>query len=344
MKAAIMKEYGDFDVLKYEEVKTPEVKEGYVLIKILAAGVNRFDHYLREGSVTKELPLPLVLGADASGVIEAVGKGVSNFKKGDKVIPLPGYPLKSEDDNVHPMASAASFAPVGMMGWGTYAQYMTMPAKWVVEDKTHLKPEEIAALPMVIMTTVRAVKVVGEVKKGDHVLVHAGAGGTGSMAIQVAKALGAKVATTVRHEDKVKIAKEAGADLVINSSKENFVEAVKKWTDGKGADVIIDGLGGSVFPETINALRPLGVLVVYGFVAGTKVSFDIRDFFFAQKQIRGTMMGDPADLEWGLDQLAQGKIKPIVGKTMPLSQANKAHEMIAHDENLGKIILLPWKE
>lgn len=343
MKAAVINECGDFDVLKYSDIEIPKVEAGEVLIKVLAAGVNRFDHYLREGSVTK-LSFPHILGADAAGIIEDTGEGVADFTVGDKVIPIPGYPLDQEDWEIKPMATAPSFTPLGMSIWGTYAQYLKIPSKWVVKDNTGLPPEEVAALPMVMMTTVRAVKVVGEVKKGDKVLIHAGASGTGSMAIQVAKALGAEVATTIRSEDKIKFVEGHGADKIINSKKENFVEVVKEWTGGAGADVVIDNLGGDVLPKSIDAVKALGIVVAYGFVAGTEVTFDIRNFFFGQKQIRGTMFGDVEDLEWGLEQVQKGTIKPLLDRTLPLSEAAQAHQLIASNQVAGNIVLLPWEE
>ena len=163
------------------------------------------------------------------------------------------------------------------------------------------------------------------------------------MQIQIAKALGAQVATTVRHEAKSTFAKEAGADLVINTSNEDFVERVKEWTDGVGADVVIDNLGGDVLPKSIDAVKVLGIVVAFGFVAGTEVTFDIRNFFFAQKQLRGTMAGDIEDLRWGLEQVQKGTIKPLLDRTLPLSEAAQAHQLVATNKVSGNIVLLPWE-
>ncbi len=175
-------------------------------------------------------------------------------------------------------------------------------------------------------------------------MVHAGASGTGSMMIQVAKILGAEVATTVRDDAKGDYAKSLGADLVINARKEDFVEHVLEWTSGRGADVVIDNLGGSVFPKSIDAVKPLGVIVTLGFVAGTEVTFDIRNFFFGQKQIRGSMFGDVADFEWGMEQVRARRIKPLLDRTLPLRQAAEAHRLIPTNEVRGNIVLLPWAE
>ena len=221
---------------------------------------------------------------------------------------------------------------------------MEVPARWITEDETGLRPEEVATLPVVLATSIRAVKEVGEVKAGDNVLIHAGASGSGSMQIQVAKALGARVATTVRSDEKSEYAKSLGADLVINARKEDFVERIKTWTSGRGVDVVIDNLAGDVLPKSIEAVRPLGTVVSYGFAAGTQVTLDITKFYFGQKQIRGSMASDPENLTWGLEQVRAGRIKPTLDRTLPLSQAAEAHRLISTNQVSGNIVLLPWEE
>ena len=211
-----------------------------------------------------------------------------------------------------------------------------------MKDETGLSPEEVATLPVVLGTSVRAIKQVGEVKAGDYVLITAGASGSGSMHIQVAKALGAKVAATVRDDVKGEYVKSLGADLVINTRKEDVVVQVKAWTGGKGADVAIDNLGGSELAQTIEAVRPFGIIVAYGFTAGTEATFNVRDFFFAQKQLRGTIFADPEDLEWGLEQVRVGRITPTIDRTFPLSQAADAHRLLATNQVKGNFVLLPW--
>lgn len=344
MKAAVLREFGGPEVLRYEKVDTPQPKPGHVLIKVLAAGLNRLDHYLREGSVVPDLPLPHILGVDAVGEVVALGEGVTNLNIGERVIPAAGFTLNEEDDQNRPLAGSASFAVPGVHLWGAYAEYMEVPARWALKDETGRTPEEVATLPVVLGTSVRAVRVVGEVKAGDTVLVTAGASGSGSMHIQVAKALGAKVAATVRDDVKGEYVKSLGADLVINTRKDNVVERVKEWTGGQGADVAIDNVGGSELAQTIDAVRPFGVIVAYGFTAGAEATINVRDLFFTQKQIRGTIFADPEDLEWGLEQVRLGTIKPAVDRTFPLSQAAEAHRLLATNQVKGNYVLLPWDE
>ena len=342
MKAAIIREFGDVNVLKHEEVKTPKPRPGHILIKVLASGVNRFDHYIREGSVVPELPFPHILGTDAAGEVAELGEGTNGFKLGDRVIPTPGFPQKKEEYHIRPAVTAPSFALPGLGIPGTYAQYIEIPAEWLVRDETGWKPEEVATLPVALATAVRSVKAVGAVKAEDKVLVQAGPSGSGSMQIQIAKALGAEVATTVRSDAKGEFARTMGADLIINTRNQDFVERVREWTDGQGADVVIDNLGGPVLAKSIDALRPLGTVVAFGFMAGTEVTFDIRNFFFGQKQLRGSMASDIEDLKWGLKQVGAGRIKPSLDRTLALSEVSEAHRLIASNQVSGNLVLMPW--
>jgi len=344
MKAAVIHEFGDVDVLKYEDIETPKSKPSHVLIKVLAAGVNRLDHYIREGSIVPELPFPHILGADAVGEVFELGEGVTDLEIGERVIVVPGYPTDEAEADIRPTVTAPSFALPGLHISGTYTQYMEVPARAVVKDETGLGAEEVATLPVVLATSVHAVRGIGGVKAGDKVLVHAGASGSGSMLIQVAKALGAEVATTIRNDAKANFAREAGADLVINARTEDVVERVKEWTGGQGADVVIDNMGGDVLAKSIEAVKALGVVVAFGFAAGPEVSFDIRSLFFAQKQLKGTMASDIEDLEWGLEQVEAGTIKPLLDRALPLREAAEAHRLIANNEVKGNLVLLPWAD
>ncbi len=344
MKAAVINQFGDFDQLRLIDVPTPKARPGHVLVKILAAGINRLDLYIRAGEVAPELPFPHILGADAAGEVFGIGQGVTGFEIGERVIPNPGYPQEESEYDVSPAALAPSFALPGLQIAGTYAQYIEVPARFLVKDDTGLAPEQIATLPVVLATSVRAVKNVGGVKAGDKVLVHAGASGSGSMHIQVAKALGATVATTVRSAEKAAFARDIGADLVINTNEEDFVEKILEWTDSRGADVVIDNLGGKNLAYSIDAARANGVIVAFGFVAGTETTFNMQAFFFAQKQLRGSMASDKSDLEWGLEQVKAGRIKPLLDRALPLSQAAEGQRLVAEGQVKGNIVLLPWAD
>jgi len=340
MKASIINKFGDFDVLEYTDVPTPKATSKEVVIKILASGVNRIDHYLREGKMMPNIPLPHVLGSDAVGEITEVGSDVSGFKIGDRVIPVPGFPMAEADWGTNPITLAPSYGLVGAGNWGTYAEYVKIPAKFVVKDNTGLKAEEVATLPMVIVTGVRALKV-GGVKAGDKVVILGGSSGTGSFFVQLAKALGAEVLSTTTSASKIDYIKSLGADKVVNTKENDWVEAVKDWTNGAMADVVIDNLGGDFMQQSINAIKAAGTVVSMGFVANPAVTFDVRSLFFPQKKIKGSIMGTKEDLEYGLQLVKEGKIKAQLDSVLPLSEAGKAHEMLISGVVKGNIVLKP---
>jgi NADPH:quinone reductase-like Zn-dependent oxidoreductase len=191
------------------------------------------------------------------------------------------------------------------------------------------------------MTAVHAVETLGEVRAGTRVLVQAGASGSGNACVQVAKALGAKVATTVGSPAKIETARLAGADMVINYNERNFADEILDWTDGVGVDVVIDNVGASVFEDNLKALRVGGIFVNFGLVGGMKATLNIRELFFRQHQIRGSFMGSLDELRRGLRLLAAGKVKAVVDRTYPLKDVAEAHRYIDSRAVRGKVVLIP---
>lgn len=344
MKAAVIYAFGGPEQIHIEDIPTPTPGPGQVLIKVLAVGINRLDHYVRLGQINPHLLFPHILGSDAVGEVVELGAGVSLFAVGDRVITMPGYPTDPAEAHIRPVTATKSYAIPGTHIQGTYAQYIVVPEAWLLRDTSGLPVEQIAAMPVALLIAIRSVQIVGEVKAGDHVLIHAGASSTGIMSIQVAQALGAHVAVTVQNETSAELVRSLGVERVINSSQEDFVQAITTWTDGRGVDVAIDNLGGNVLAKTIDAVKPQGIVVAMGFMAGPEVTFDIRSFFFTQKQLRGTLVGDIEDFAAWLDPIRDGKIKPIIDSVLPLSSVVQAHERIADNLAKGSIVLLPWAE
>nr|WP_255429519.1 zinc-binding dehydrogenase [Ramlibacter albus] len=310
------------------------------MIQVLASGINRLEVFLRNGDILRDLALPHILGSDASGVVAELGEGVTGFSVGERVIPMPGYPLDARDDRFAPLSAAPTYAIGGILRWGTYAEYVEVPARWVVKDPTNMDPSEVATLPMVLVTGVRAVRTVGQVKAGNHVLIQAGAAGTSSFSIQLAKSLGAHVATTVDSDEKAELVKRLGADLVIDVRKQDFVKSTLEWTEGRGVDVAIDNLGGRILQGSMDATRVGGTIVTMGFVTGNEATFRVREFFFSHKTLRGTLMGDLDEFKWGLEQVAKGHIQPVLHREFAMSEAAEAHELVGSNAALGNVVLV----
>ncbi len=268
MKAAVIHGFGGPEVFSVEEVPTPVAGPGQVLVKVLGALVNRLDHYIRQGDITPTLKFPHILGLDAVGEVAVLGEGVTRFRMGERVITMPGYPADPKEYAFRPTTLAPSYSMRGLQLPGTYAQYVAVPQEFVLKDTTGLPIEMVAALPVPFMTAVNAVQIVGQVKAGDFVLVHAGGSATGQMSIQVARALGARVAATARSIEAREMAGEAGAELVVNASDSDFNEWISKWTDGRGVDVAIDSLGGDTFEKNNRRCKNWWHHCCHGFYVG----------------------------------------------------------------------------
>ena len=341
MKAAVIRGFGKPEVFRFEDVPQPEPAPGELLVKVEACGINRYDLYLRMGAVCTDLTFPHVMGADVSGTIAALGDAVTGWTEGERVIVAPGYPIDPADWDVRPENRAPSFEVTGTHTWGGNAEYLRVPAPFVLKDTTGLPSAQVAAMPLVLMTAVHAVETLGEVGPGSRVLVQAGASGSGNASIQVARALGARVAATVGSPEKAETARNAGAELVINYNKQDFASALLNWTDGAGVDVVIDNVGASVFPDNLRALRVGGIFVNFGLVGGMETTLNIRDLFFRQHTLRGSFMGSLDELRRGLEWLAEGKVRAVVDRTYPLSDVADAHRYIDSRAVRGKVVLTP---
>ena len=341
MKASVIRRFGSPDVLQYEDIATPEPRAGEVRVRVRACGINHYDIFLRRGEVTRDLDLPHVMGADIIGDIDAVGSGVQDLQVQDRVLVAPGYPLDPADYDVEPVNMARSYTVTGGIRWGGYAEHMVVPARFVQRDATGLPPEQLATLPLVLTTAVHAVKTLARVAAGHRVLVQAGASGSGAMCIQVARALGAEVATTVGSPEKVEFVRGLGAAVAVNYTEASFTDAVRDWTDGRGVDAVIDNVGAAVFDGNIRALCRGGTFVNFGMVGGAAGTYPFPLVFYKQIHLHGSMMGTPAELNWGLQQVRLGRIRPILDRTLPLGAAAEAHRRIEDRSVQGKLVLIP---
>lgn len=342
MKAVLIHEFGGPEVLKFGDAPDPSPQPHHAIVKVLACGLNRYDLFLRMGGIKKHTPLPHVMGADIAGEVVSIEGDSHGLSPGDRVIVAPGFPIDPSEWDHDPINLAPSYTVTGTSQWGGYAQFTRVPTRFLIPDRTGLPPEQLAATPLVTVTAVHAVKTLGEVNAGDRVLIQAGASGSGSMCIQMARHLGAKIATTVGDAGKFDLCRACGAELIINRRTESFRENVLKWTDGAGVDVVIDNVGGGVFADNLALLKPGGILVNFGLVGGVKDEINFAGLIFKQHQIRGSMMGTMQELRDGIKLIEQRALKPVLDRTFPLADAAKAHEYIESNQVRGNVVLLPW--
>ena len=322
MKIVRVHAYGGVDVLKYEDVEKPEPGEGEARVRIEAAGVNFIDIYHRVGRYPGKLPF--TLGQEAGGVVDAVGPNVTDVMPGDRVV----------------------YASVQ----GSYAEYAIVPAWYLVPVPKEVDMQLATAVMEQGMTAHYLTHSTYPLKPGETALVHAASGGVGHLLVQIAKLRGAQVIGTVSTEEKADLAREAGADEVINYSEVDFESEVKRLTDNKGVDVIYDSVGKDTFEKGLNCLRRRGYMVLFGQSSGPAPQIDPqilnpKGSLFLTRPSLGHYTASRAELLERVndlfDWMAAGKLTVRVDKTFPLAEVAEAHQYLEGRQSKGKILLIP---
>ena len=322
MRAIQILENGGPEVLRFNEVADPVPAAGEALIRVEAAGVNFIDTYFREGRYPAKLPY--TLGTEAAGEVVAVGDGVSDIAVGDRV--------------------AWCLVP------GTYATLAVAPAARLVKIPEGVSIQQAAAVLLQGMTAHYLLHSTYPVQAGETILIHAGAGGTGLLLLQMAKRLQARVITTVSTDEKAALAREAGADEVVLYTREDLVQRVKEITDGVGLPVVYDSVGKSTFDASLQCLKPRGMMVLFGGASGAVPPFDLirlstMGSLYVTRPTLKDYIATRADLEhraadvFGL--LAQGALKVRMAHTYRLEDAAQAHRDLEGRKTTGKLLLLP---
>jgi len=322
MKIIQVSKTGGPEELKLVDAPVPSPGPGQALVKVAASGVNFIDVYFRIGLYKADLPF--TPGNEASGTVEAVGDGVTDLKPGDFV----------------------AYA----MHRGSYAEYTVVPAAQLVKLPENIDFNIAAGAMLQGMTAHYLTHSSYPLKKGDKCLVHASAGGAGRLVVQMAKMLGATVYGTAGTEEKAAIAKSAGADEVIVYTKDDFVAGVKKFTDGKGVDVVYDSVGQSTFLKGLDVIRPRGMMVLFGQSSGAVAPFDPgilngKGSLFLTRPSLAHHCLTREELLWRandvLGWIASGKLHLRIDKTYPLGEAGQAHRDLEGRGTAGKLLLIP---
>ena len=322
MKAVRVHQYGGLEALKYEEVPIPEPGEGEARVKIEAIGVNFIDIYHRIGRYQGSLPL--TLGQEAAGTVDAVGSNVTDVKPGDRVA----------------YASVQS----------AYAEYAVVPAWRLVPIPAGVDVQRAAAAMIQGMTAHYLTFSTYPLKAGETALVHAAGGGTGQLLVQVAKRRGARVIGTVSTEEKAGLAREAGADEVILYTQVDFETEVKRFTNNVGVDVVYDSVGKDTFDKSLNCIRRRGYMILYGASSGAVPPLDpqilnAKGSIFLTRPFLGHYTADRAELLGRVNDvfnwIAAGELKVRIDKTFPLAGAAESHRYLEARQSKGKILLIP---
>jgi putative PIG3 family NAD(P)H quinone oxidoreductase len=324
VRAVVPRQPGGPEVLEYVDVPDPSVGPGEVLLDVAATAVNRADLLQRQGHYPPPPGASDILGLECSGTVAALGDDVTGIAVGDEVCAL--------------------------LAGGGYATRVVVPAGQVMPAPAGVDLVTAAALPEVAATVWSNVMMVAGLRSGDSFLVHGGAGGIGTFAIQLAHALGARVFATAGSADKLALCTELGADVAINYREQDFVEVVRDETDGAGVDVILDNMGASYLARNVASLATRGRLVVIGLQGGTTAELDLNALMRKRAAVAGTTlrarpMGEKSAIcaevtehVWPL--VADATIRAVVSHRLPLAEAAEGHRLVESGESTGKVLLV----
>ena len=324
MKAIRIHEEGGPEVLRLDEVPEPTPGPGDVLIRLRAASLNHLDLWLRRG--LPSVPKPRILGADGAGIVESLGEGIEDgrLRPGDRVVLNPGL-----DGGTRILGEHLD---------GTHAELIAAPAENVHAIPDELTFEEAAAFPLVFVTAYRMLVTKAQLREGEWVLVWGIGAGVATAALAIAKALGARVAVTSTSEEKLARARELGADAAIPTGS-GVVDELKRATEGRGADVVVEHVGEATWQASLQAARKEGRIVVCGATSGANPPANLHRIFWKQLVVYGSTMGTADDFARAFDLVTSGRARPVVDRVFPLEEAAAAHEHLESGRQFGKVVL-----
>jgi alcohol dehydrogenase len=325
MKAAVIEKQGGLENLVYRDWPDPVPREGEVLLRVRACGLNHLDIFVRRGMPGFPVAVPFISGGDIAGEIAAVGPRANGWSVGDRVA-------------LHPVTHE------GMMGEeipGGMAEYVRVPTENLIRLAAGLDFATAAAVPIAYGTAIRMLFGIGKIESSDLVLVLGASGGVGIACVQIAKMLGARVIAAAGSEEKCKKLRETGADYTIDYSKQDFSR--EAWTlSGKtGVDVVVNYTGGDTWIPSLRTLKRRGKLLTCGATAGFDTRNDMRFIWVRELQILGSNGYSKQDIATALDYAAAGRVKPVISHRLPLSEAREAERLMEDRKFFGKIVLLP---
>ncbi len=342
MQAVHIPAHGGPSVLKIVDLPIPRPAAGEVLVRMLAVSLNHLDLFVRAGMAGVKLPLPLIPGCDGIGEITQLGDGVTGFRSGQRVLVEPGY---SSGTSAHDLAGndhlSNDYKIRGEHSDGVDREYVAVSSRYALPLPDGIDPVRAAAVPLVFLTAWGMLVTRAQMRSGETVLVLGGASGVGSAAIQIARERGARVLATAGSDAKLRLARELGADEVVDHSQSDWGQAVRKLTDGRGVDIVVEHVGPATWDTSMKLLARNGRLVTCGATTGPTVSISLPHLFIKNQSVLGSTMGPRSALPTIMNRVASGVYQPVVDRVMPLSKLAEAHVLLEERKVLGKIVLIP---
>ncbi len=337
MKAVRFHEHGGPEVLRYEDAPDPVASNGRAVVRVRACALNHLDLWERRGIRRVALPLPHIPGSDVSG--EVIDAGSGPMAPGTRVLLQPGLrcgacrACRAGHDN-----QCETYDVLGLKSDGGYAELVAVPAENLIPIPDHVDFIEAAAFPLTFLTAWHMLRTRASLQPGETVLVLAGGSGVGQAAIQVARHLGVRVLATAAPE-KIDRTRALGADHVLDHYAGDFSADVRRLTDGRGVDVVVEHVGEATWGRSVRCLATGGRLVTCGATTGADAAIDLRHLFARQLSLLGSYMGRFAELQEAAQLLFDGTFRPVVDTVLPLAEAAEAHRRLESRAQFGKIVL-----
>jgi NADPH:quinone reductase-like Zn-dependent oxidoreductase len=342
MRAIVMRGHGGLEVLREEALPDPVASAGRVLVRVRAVALNHLDVWVRRGWKGLELAWPHIPGSDVAGVVEAVGTGVAGVAPGDGIVVNPGLSCgRCRECLLGNDPGCRSYAILGEHVSGGYAELVAVPAANVAPKPRNVSFDEAACVPLVFLTAWHALVARAALRAGETVLVHAAGSGVGSAAVQIARLLGARVIATAGSDAKCEKALALGAHHAVNYEVADFVQEVKRLTARRGVDVVFEHVGKKTWEKSLASLVSGGRLVTVGATTGYDPPTDLRHVFYRRLSILGSTMGPKGELLDILRLVEERKLRPVLDRVLPLSEAAAAQQLLSDRAQFGKIVLNP---
>jgi NADPH:quinone reductase-like Zn-dependent oxidoreductase len=340
VKAVVFHQHGGPEVLTYTEAAEPGISAREVLVRVRACALNHLDLWVRGGLPNVPIPLPHIPGSDVAGEVAKIGADVTSVRVGQKVVLAPGVTCGKCSACLAGLDNRCrQFTNLGYLIDGGCAEFVRVPEVNCFPYPENLSFEEAAAVPLVFQTAWHMLLSRAELQPGEDVLILGAGSGVGAAAIQIAKFFGARVIATAGTDEKLEKARQLGADHTINHKTQKIRDQVRQITAKRGVDVVFEHVGTATWEDSLASLAPSGRLVTCGATTGYDAKIDLRFLFSRQLSLLGSYMGTKSELLTVLKLIAAGRLKPVVDRVFPLTEAAAAHTYLESGAQFGKVVL-----